>query len=54
MAGHGRRCVAGVFAQDETCLILQVRGVLCQTLAVGDGQFVGAVRKPVKVACNED
>lgn len=54
VAGHGRRCLTGVFAQDETCLILQVGGVLCQALAVGDGQFVGAIREPVKVTCNED
>lgn len=54
MAGHGRGRVIGVFAQDETGLILQVGGVFRQTLAVGDGQFVGAVRNPVKVACKED
>lgn len=53
MAGHGRGSLAGVFTQDETCLVLQVGGVLRQTLAVGDGQFVGAIRKPVKVACEE-
>lgn len=54
VAGHGRGGLAGVFAQDETCLILQVGGILGQTFAVGDGQFVGAVRNPIKVACNED
>lgn len=54
MAGHWRGCVVGVFTQDKTCLVLQVGGVLCQTLAVRDGQFVGAVRNPVKVACDKD
>lgn len=54
VAGHGRWCLAGVFTQNKTCLILQVGGVLRQTLTVGDRQFVGAIRNPVKVACDED
>ncbi len=54
MAGHGRRGFAGVLPEDEPGLIFQGRSLLCQALAVGDGQLVGAVWDPVEVTGNKD